>query len=755
MSLAPNAEGFLRPKINAQLCTECEQCRRRCPALASNYEEHSTPDIIAYASKGAALQNSSSGGAFSLLAQWVYGQKGFVAGAVWADQFEIQHVLTHSEEELDSIRFSKYAQSNPGTCYTEVKQALEDGRIVLYSGCPCQVAGLRNFIGCEHENLYTIDLLCHGVPSPRDLRDYLDETWGLDAVADVRMRRTDGWGTCMHVELNDGSRYNNVSKNDLYLNAFLSDINLRDCCYGCKFARIPRVGDITLGDFWSAKSLKLGDPYEKRSSLVLLNSPKGNKLWQAALASAKEPYCSVRLEPDALGKLNKNVTQPTTTDRTSRLAYRQHRATMSFTEAARETLFPFDVGLLLFASDNYGSAATNIALLKAIEALGHKPVVLDSLIEPNGVSAEYLREHAPMSSNYVKKGNYKIIDSLCDTFVIGSDQSLRWDFGRVKKNLELFLMGFTSDSKRRIAYASSFGPERYKLSEDMRLLYQAMLKRFQAISVREDYAVKMCDKLFGVKAVQTLDPVFLLDKRAYEDMAQEADVDLPERYLLAYIRYASPEKRAYITECATKRSLEPIVICDASSYEELRSQLGMDAIIMKPSFEEWLAYFAHASYVITDSFHGTCFSIIFEKEFTSVKAGTTRRFGSLARLLCDTHEQAKQLFVSDDKELADASGIHDSQDFAMFARNLAPAREASRTWLKSALESELPNGNSNDNEFLVSWARTLKRKNELEAAAKKAGDAPGAKSGSKTLYKRARRFAGRKLRAIKKLFGAR
>ena len=888
ITMTPNAEGFLEPSIDADFCTECGMCKCHCPAVALSFKANGcekafgtggaaansngetsgasnvaaneredafgdetsieSPDpsspkaIYAFAVKNAdTLTKSSSGGAFSVLAKWMYAKGGYVAGAAYDERFVVRHVLTTLPKELDLLLMSKYVQSDPGTCYRETKQALDAGIPVLYCGCPCQIAGLKSYLGKSYPNLITVDLLCHGVPSPKHLHDYLDENWGIENIADLSMRRSKGWGTRFYVKLKDGTTYEGISKNDLYLNAFLRDIDLRPTCYSCKFAAIPRVADITLGDCWSAKALKLGKPYEQRSSLVLANTEQGQTAWQGALAACKGGYDQVSIASDRVHDLtaNKNVfepiavrvnptecikgdspqlctsgkeavgssphascitgaspllctepsraegdspllcTEPSRAEGDSphpcteasalpdkRTQFARNSATMPFTQAARETLFPYDVGLLLYASDNYGSAATNFALYKAIESLGYRPVVLDSLLPIDGVSRALLQEHCAMSSAIVPKGKHGMINSLLDTFVVGSDQSLRWSFGRVRNNIEFFLMGFTDDSKRRIGYAMSSGFNHRSLPEDVRVLYEAQLKRFQALSVREDFAVEMCERLFHVKPDHVLDPVFLPNKQVYLDLAAEADLALPPKYVLAYIRYASPEKRDFVLRAAERLNAQLIVICDALYYKDLKQQLGLDAIIAKPTSPEWMAYYANATAVFTDSFHGTCFSLIFEKPFVAVRAGSKDRFVSLARIICDTPKQANTAFLAEDAQLASLDGAFPPHDYEMINRNLAAAREQSLNWLRDALSCDVTkHAQLNANELLVSHARTLRRKIDLEEAAEKPAPEPADQSGIMKAaekvdraagkahrdYKRARRLAGRVLRKAQKI----
>ena len=173
VSMKENVEGFMEPVIDAEKCIACGKCRQVCPSVNCQYPNNPEPDIYAFSAEEKLLYDSSSGGIFTFLAENVLKKGGYVAGAAYDDKFRVNHIIIHDIEELDLLRRSKYLQSSTGDTFQRVKELLEEGRYVLYSGCPCQIAGLLRFLGKDYDKLYTVDVLCHGIPSPKLFQEHL------------------------------------------------------------------------------------------------------------------------------------------------------------------------------------------------------------------------------------------------------------------------------------------------------------------------------------------------------------------------------------------------------------------------------------------------------------------------------------------------------------------------------------------------------------------------------------------------------
>ncbi len=711
ITMQMNEEGFLEPVIDNAVCIECGACQKVCPVLHNESTNDVNPRRYAVlVDEPEVIKNSSSGGVFTLLAEAILKEGGAVVGATFTDDFDVKHVVVEDLGGLDKLRLSKYVQSDQEYCYTATKKLLDEGKTVLYTGCPCQIAGLNNYLGRKYDKLYTIDLLCHSIPSPKIFKEHIENTYDMENVAGIDMRNREGWGTAFNVNYKNGTEEKHNTRKNIFQRSFLNDLISRRSCYDCKFTYLPRYGDFTFGDNWNVKKLKLGQPYETRSSIVLVNNEHALSLWEKVLSQSKyKIHCKDLFEYCEVTDLNKNVYAPIVTDMTKRDKFYELYKEMPFEEAAYKTLYPYNVGLILYMSDNYGSCATNYALYRAIEKLGYSPIILDNLVAPGGVSARFAKEHLRLSGDFLEQHDYKGANMMCDAFVIGSDQSLRWDFPIVMNNLEYILLEFAGENKRKIGYAVSFGPERYELDKTIKDLYTHALNRFDAISVREDYAIEMCRRNFEVAADWVVDPVFLVEKDSYLEIAKKSTVKVDEPYILVYIRHATNDKKLLIESVKKQMNMKMIVITDAEKHETLKKQLGITDIINKVEFVDWIAYFANASYVITDSFHGTCFSLIFEKQYISLKAGTTQRFDSLANLLGSAEDTHKVQIFGDAKSLIGKADAFKQLDYNVLRERIAGKRKECLGWLEDSLRQE-PCEVKLKEDILVEYARLVKSK---------------------------------------------
>lgn len=275
-------DGFFYPEVDQSLCVNCGLCAKVCPINSC------TPSIYpkeAFAIKHkdeVIRQSSSSGGAFSAIASKIIVGNGVCFGAALDDTFSVVHTECCTLDELHSLRGSKYSQSKVGHTLREAKKLLERGKTVLFSGTPCQIAGLKSYLGKDYENLITVDFICHGVPSSSLLRKYLDfmQSSANSKICNVSFRdKTYGWKNfSMKIGYSNQPPVISTVDNDKYLRAFLLNLFLRPSCYNCKFKDHNYQSDLTLADFWSIDKVlpQLND--DKGISLVIVNTPKGQML---------------------------------------------------------------------------------------------------------------------------------------------------------------------------------------------------------------------------------------------------------------------------------------------------------------------------------------------------------------------------------------------------------------------------------------------------------------------------------------------
>ena len=285
--MASDEEGFLYPRINQADCVDCGLCERVCPQLNSEKREHPETPRSCYAAISKDLEIrllSSSGGVFSLLADKILGQNGVVFGARFDEQFAVYHSYTESPEGLPPFRGSKYAQSDLRGVYSQVRQFLQANRPVLFSGTPCQIAGLRGFLGGkEYNQLFLVSVICHGAPSPLVWRDYLDHITGGPRPTSVNMRNKDnGWGPGdyrMVIQRGEEELMNTQATGTPYMRAFLTNLTLRPSCYSCHF-RGNHGSDLTLGDYWGIEKIHPRMADNKGTSLILVYTDKGQRLME-------------------------------------------------------------------------------------------------------------------------------------------------------------------------------------------------------------------------------------------------------------------------------------------------------------------------------------------------------------------------------------------------------------------------------------------------------------------------------------------
>ena len=287
ISMEYNNEGFLYPVIDKSGCINCRACSKVCPGNRQNEqrsEEKSYKKIAyQYSSKSEkTLENSSSGGAFEAIAREVFSLGGVVFGAAFDEKFGARHIYISDSTQLFQIMRSKYVQSELGNTYAVVRQFLEEGRPVLFSGTPCQVAGLSLFLRKKYNNLYLVDFVCHGVPSSEVWKSFIEEKEREQGstVTDVSFRdKRNGWkefGTS--IKFANGEEYFEAHYVCAYMRAFLCDLILRRCCYHCLFKGENRYSDITLADFWGCDKEYPEMFNAKGSSLLIVNSLKGQEV---------------------------------------------------------------------------------------------------------------------------------------------------------------------------------------------------------------------------------------------------------------------------------------------------------------------------------------------------------------------------------------------------------------------------------------------------------------------------------------------
>lgn len=282
ITMQEDEEGFLYPVIEEEKCIHCHKCEKVCPGRITKQIHTNTETFVGYCIDEEIRKQSSSGGIFSVVAEWIIQQKGVVFGAAFDDNFEVHHIAIETKAELEKLRGSKYVQSRLENVFLQVKQYLEMKRIVLFTGTACQIAGLKNYLNTEDENLYTIDVLCHGVPSPKIWRIYLDEKQKQyhSSIEQYEFRnKENGWKNYyINILFSDKQQYMVRYFEDDFMGMFLGNIDLRPSCHACHFKGFPRISDMTIGDCWGIENHMPDMDDDKGTSVIMVHSSNGERM---------------------------------------------------------------------------------------------------------------------------------------------------------------------------------------------------------------------------------------------------------------------------------------------------------------------------------------------------------------------------------------------------------------------------------------------------------------------------------------------
>ena len=278
ISLEESSDGFKYPVINKDKCINCGLCRKVCPVLNSKEIKKEVYAYACYNKDKKIRKKSSSGGMFNLIGSYIIENDGVVFGAKYDADFNVVHDYVNDKKDLYKFMSSKYLQSSLNDNYKKVSIFLKEGIKVLFTGTPCQIEGLYSYLGKDYDNLYTQDIICHGCPSPKVWRKYLNSF--KEKVTNVNMRNKDNGWNDFSMKIDFENKSFNLSHNiDKYMYFFLSNFSLRESCYNCSFKNKYRKSDITLADFWGIDNIKPELNDDKGISLVLVNSKKGKELF--------------------------------------------------------------------------------------------------------------------------------------------------------------------------------------------------------------------------------------------------------------------------------------------------------------------------------------------------------------------------------------------------------------------------------------------------------------------------------------------
>lgn len=705
LSMRPDETGFIRPAVDTAKCVGCGRCQKACPRLSPAYRNDRPERCSAVMAEDGIRRASSSGGAFTVLAEAVLDAGGCVFGAAMDDGLAVRHIRVDDAAFLDRLRGSKYVQSDTGGTYGEAKRLLDSGRTVLYTGTPCQIAGLNGFLGRGYDNLLTVDILCSGVPPQGVLPGYAERLSGGATVSGMSFRDTDGWAYRVSVLLEDGTAANDA--NGDYMRAYLSHNMNNPACASCQFACLPRQGDVTIGDFWAISKF---DPLMNDglgTSFVLLNNAKARKFWEGIAGKRIKAEKQFPLDAAILAN-NARIQNGPTAGRAS-AAFLESYRTAGGARGVLGAAYHYDVGIAGTWLGNFGTISTNWALYSLLRQFGLSACFLDvtgnsQLDGHTGISDRFaVSKGLPRASRFCSTGDYGALNHHFDMFATASDQ-LWCNFTVYIDNEQYVHLGFADDGKRLVAAGTSIGVPRLPYGPDTLARRKEWLSRFSDIGVRDDFAPGVLRGAYGVNAVHIQDPVFLCDPALFLDEADGSPVGFDGPAVFAYLLYVrldGPEAKAALRLAGSLGCSCVLSFGPGSPIREYAPD-GTLAREVKPLYKTWLRCFKDARFVVTNSFHGACMSLVFEDDFAVLPGNGRERFECLAR---DFGCGSRILQRIDDDALLRLA--QDGMRWSMVSHTVAAERERGRKFLERAFRKGRPEALVRVPKRLVGQVRAL------------------------------------------------
>lgn len=629
-------EGFHYPVIDEKLCTDCGLCVKKCHALNDNFKTDFNQEFYDVRANDEIRMKSSSGGMFTLIADYVLENGGFVCGASWReDWLGVEHIIIDDKKDLGKLRYSKYMESSLGNIFSEIKKLLNDKKLVLFSGTPCQVSALNFYLGRDYENLITIDLLCNSVVPQKVWRKYLRDNFSDNDIKDIeyigfRNKNKFGWGRGLYIRFNNGREYVKTKYECNYNILFSEHIAAKEECLKCKYRKFERVGDITIGDYWG-----VADNDDKGVSLVLLNSIKGKSIFEKINQSN---FKYKRVYNVYNGGLGGNV--PIFASRKYFFDNLDKEDFETLYNNSNNPKYNVAIANMLF-QNNFGAILTVYALYKIIEDFGYNPLIIyNNSIYSNNLFADirgnkFALKYMNIANRHFNKYELEKLNEKCDNFVVGSDQV--WRVKGHSETAQFYFLNFAYNFKNKIAYSSSFGINYFEGELKDKILFKYYLKQFDKVSVREYDGVKICKEDFDVEATHVLDPVFLLND--YDYLVSKSMKNKNNKFIAVYSLYTNIENELNFISNKLNLDIEYLI----KDNEEI-------------SIEDWLWTIKNSELLITDSFHGSCFAIIFNKPFVCI----LNEGSGISRL-----ESLSNMFDIKDRIISDLSEVMHNTDFLL------------------------------------------------------------------------------------------
>lgn len=653
ISMKENEYGFLYPTIQQDKCINCNLCRNVCSNISRIQKNKYIKTLALQSKDNYLIKKSSSGGMFVELAKFVLNKGGVVFGCAMErveDGFDVKHIYIEDAKDLYKLQGSKYVQSRIGNTIKDAKEFLDKGRFVLYSGTPCQIAGLKAYLKQDYDKLLTVDLSCEGTPSLNIFNDYikyLEKNVIKSKIVDFKFRSKKhfGWSTSGFVAIY--KKGNKIKEKILpqnlssYFSYFLSGSILQERCFSCKFTGLKRQSDITIADAWGIEKeypelIKKKFNKKRGISLVLINSSKGSAIFE----KIKHDLISEEIDINRLRKYNHPFRHPSIKPANKETIIQIYKkegyigidnkfkqdlgnkyyycVLKNHTPEFIKNIIKFfkpkqekvDCLLLTWYNwKNYGSVLTAYALYKVIKDFGYSVKQIQAF-EPIGYAKSFANKYFEQTNLCVNNKCFSRLNNLSETFIVGADNQL--DYGALGIDVFRNLLNFADKNSKKLLISGSFGSWNWNENEKTMKILKNLYQRFDFVSVRENIAQQKMKEVFNIDVEWFMDPVFFLKKDEYLKLAESAFKHDYSNSIMSYILYPNREADKII-QYLNKDDKYKI------NYFKGNQAAPFHEKDKSKSVENWIKSILTSKYIVTDSFHCVAFCIILNRPVICIK----------------------------------------------------------------------------------------------------------------------------------------
>lgn len=688
--------GFNFADIDTTKCIDCGKCNNVCP---HNLNQNPNEIIKRYAlrMKDPILKNSSSGGAFTMISSYFFNELKVtnIVGVKWDENFNAIYSIASTGDEWKSFRGSKYMQADVRDIFHHIKAILENNEKLLFIGTPCHVSGLLNYLKKKYDNLITIDFICDSLPSPLIWQKWLNEEgFDIKNIKSINMRHKNSKGarnpTLRIEEINQAYDIYLKSTN-FYRLTMGSRLLVSDACYTCNFRDYrSHVSDFTIGDLLDAykRDELYWDENDSNQSLIICNNKRSQKIIYDIVNFHRKNidfFNEINYGGNFGSMTEKNINAKIISKGKIYNALSRGTKLTDICKKKSNKKYLYDVAIAGGTMcNNFGGALTYYALYKYIESLGLKPIIIPPTPDSLGVVIKdnIFEKYCNVSENYhlTKSVNF---NKLADTFMIGSDQI--WN-KKLFKEWELTpYLDFIFDEKKKIAYGVSYG--NYVPAEDSEFNnIKRLVKKFDHISHREQTGCVKTSKYYDRNDTScVIDPVFLIDKSEYDTLIEDSKIILPEDYICCYDLGISEKGRVFMQQIIGGEEVKDIYISTGNYHKQKKNRYINPRSINPISVQDWLKCIKYSKCLLTNSFHGLCFSIIYHKPFLYVGNPDDRIKELLSMVNLEDH-------IFDEFNPTDiykaALCIHANIDWDAVDHKIEIHKNQSAVWLINALNKE-------------------------------------------------------------------